>query len=74
VSLPEDTEGYHFGAFLASQSLAPIGIISLFLTPVPHSDVDNSLSNSKGHVRAARFRKFACDPAYQRRTFIYSIG
>ena len=71
VSLPEDTEGYHFGAFLPCHSHdTPVCIISLFLTPIPDGEVDRSFSNSSVLDRAARFRKFACHPAYQRRTSV----
>ena len=73
VSLPEDAEGYHFGAFLPSQNHeAPVAIISLFLAPVPRGEVDSSPSNFKGH--AARFRKFACHPDYRRRTFFLNLN
>jgi hypothetical protein len=74
VSLPEDKEGYHFGAFLPSQRReTPICIISLFLAATPRTEVDDSPSNSEHHTGAARFRKFACHPVYQRRmsTFLY---
>lgn len=66
VSLPEDAEGYHFGAFLPPHD-KPISIISLFLAPLPQTEDSELLSNYAG---AARFRKFACDPAYQGRKFI----
>jgi hypothetical protein len=76
VSLPEDAQGYHFGAFLSNlSSETPIGIISLFLTPIPHSENnDGSPKNSEHHGSAARFRKFACHPAYQRRKSIFQIN
>ncbi|KIM83581.1 hypothetical protein PILCRDRAFT_6998 [Piloderma croceum F 1598] len=68
VSLPEDNEGYHFGAFLPSQRRdTPICIISLFLAAIPRTEVDDSPSNAEHHTGAARFRKFACHPVYQRR-------
>jgi len=67
-SLPEEREGYHFGAFLQSQSHdTAIGIISLFLAPIPLIEIDGPCSNSEHHAGAARFRKFDCHPMYQRR-------
>jgi hypothetical protein len=67
VSLPEDADGYHVGAFLPSHD-APICIISLFLAPIPQTEIDESPPNTMHHTAAAQFRKFACHPAYQSRT------
>lgn len=64
VLLPEDDTGHHFGAFNASTD-APelIGVISLFREPIPPAEsADNSVDEA---ICAARFRKFAVDPAYQ---------
>jgi hypothetical protein len=76
VSLPEDTEGYHFGAFSWSHDTL-VAVISLFVEPIPDIDSKPDSSdidiNTKGHESAARFRKFACHPSYQRRTFIQII-
>ncbi|KAI0662121.1 GCN5-related N-acetyltransferase [Cubamyces menziesii] len=60
VLLPEDASGYHFGAFLPT-STSPVAVISIFIDPLP------SPSSEVSSARAARFRKFACDPAYQGR-------
>lgn len=63
VCLPEDDQGRHFGAFVAEKD-TPICIISLFIEPLPavdHSPIDDA------YQKAVRFRKFACDPAYQQR-------
>lgn len=63
VSLPEDAGGLHFGAFLpAHNDETPIGIISLFIDPIPTDQGD-----LKTELRAARFRKFAVDPTHQGR-------
>ncbi|KAJ7119745.1 GCN5-related N-acetyltransferase [Mycena epipterygia] len=59
VLLPEDSPGWHYGAFIGSDP-HPVAVISLFAEPCP---IDNAVD----HHRAIRFRKFACDPAYQGR-------
>ena len=65
VLLPEDASGYHYGAFLPDTT-SPVAVISVFVDPLPpSSDAPSSPSDIK--VKAARFRKFACDPAYQGR-------
>ncbi|KAJ3869115.1 GCN5-related N-acetyltransferase [Lentinula novae-zelandiae] len=56
VKLPEDQNGWHFGAFM-DNPLAnddPIAVISLFLDPIP---ID--------HIITVRFRKFACKTTMQ---------
>lgn len=55
VKLPEDELGFHYGAFLPTGD-HPVAIISVFKEPV-----------NAGDVAAARFRKFACEPAFQGR-------
>ncbi|KAJ7890309.1 hypothetical protein B0H13DRAFT_2341041 [Mycena leptocephala] len=62
VLLPEDTAGWHFGAFINSTP-APVAVISLFVEACP---IDIGLDQrGENNKRAIRFRKFACDPAYQ---------
>ncbi|KAH7913380.1 acyl-CoA N-acyltransferase [Hygrophoropsis aurantiaca] len=67
VLLPEDDRGSHVGAFLPSSD-KPIAVISLFVQPIPSEEksvaMDHHIANSEP---AARFRKFACHPDYQRR-------
>lgn len=65
--------GYHFGAFITSSD-APIAVISLFkepLPPIPHTEQKEAtvaeVEPNNPANRAARFRKFACDPAHQGR-------
>ncbi|KAI0330512.1 GCN5-related N-acetyltransferase [Cubamyces sp. BRFM 1775] len=60
VLLPEDASGYHYGAFLPT-SASPVAVISVFIDPLPSASTEASSS------RAARFRKFACDPTHQGR-------
>lgn len=62
VLLPEDSAGRHYGAFIDSNP-APVAVISLFVEACP---IDNGLNHrDTTHKSAVRFRKFACDPAYQ---------
>ncbi|KAJ7776839.1 hypothetical protein DFH07DRAFT_901522 [Mycena maculata] len=67
VLLPEDAVGWHYGAFINSDP-DPIAVISLFAEACP---IDNALDHNHrndhngGEKKAFRFRKFACDPAYQ---------
>ncbi|KAJ7149182.1 hypothetical protein C8R43DRAFT_1007423 [Mycena crocata] len=62
VLLPEDSKGWHYGAFLNSDS-DPVAVISFFVEPCP---IDNVLDlRGDTQKKAIRFRKFACDPAYQ---------
>ncbi|PCH40471.1 acyl-CoA N-acyltransferase [Wolfiporia cocos MD-104 SS10] len=61
VRLPEDDHGFHYGAFVPSHD-TPVAVISLFKEPPPSVGTLNDESRA-----AARFRKFACDPAYQGR-------
>ncbi|KAJ7366144.1 hypothetical protein DFH08DRAFT_833609 [Mycena albidolilacea] len=62
VLLPEDSAGRHYGAFIKSNP-APVAVISLFVEACP---IDNGLNHrDTTHKAAVRFRKFACDPAYQ---------
>lgn len=65
VRLPEDDDGWHFGAFVESEA-DPVAVISIFLEPLP---IDNNQVWPSGTmpITAARFRKFACDPSYQGR-------
>ncbi|KAF8194441.1 hypothetical protein K438DRAFT_1827992 [Mycena galopus ATCC 62051] len=67
VLLPGDSTGWHYGAFIDSNP-APVAIISLFIEAWP---IDNGreagADGNSTHKRAARFRRFACDPAYQGR-------
>lgn len=76
VLLPEDDAGRHFGAFLSrDSSLSPeprlVAVISLFpeALPTDHNRLGLGLeaAGSESPAAAARFRKFACDPAYQGR-------
>ncbi|CDO72270.1 hypothetical protein BN946_scf184970.g122 [Trametes cinnabarina] len=65
VLLPEDSSGFHFGAFVPESS-TPVAVISLFYDPSLSSATQNLASQSVDpSSRVARFRKFACDPAYQ---------
>ncbi|KAF8194424.1 hypothetical protein K438DRAFT_1827972 [Mycena galopus ATCC 62051] len=67
VLLPEDSTGWHYGAFIASNP-APVAIISLFIEACPiDTGCEAGAGGNSTHKRAARFRKFACDPAYQGR-------
>lgn len=66
VCLPEDAQGSHFGAFLPEFD-QPACIISLFVERQPAAD-DVMVYNDHEN-KAVRFRKFACDPAYQGRTY-----
>ena len=63
VDLPEDAHGLHLGAFVPSH-VHPVAVISLFTESMPIG-VDTALSRHDG--TQVRFRKFACDPAYQGR-------
>ena len=72
VLLPEDDAGLHFGAFVPSgeplNTTAPVAVISLFEEALPGNDSRSSPIESTtlgDKPRAARFRKFACDPAFQ---------
>jgi GNAT superfamily N-acetyltransferase len=61
VQLPEDNTGVHLGAFLVNKP-EPIAVISLFANDLPQeSDLPNQIHTK----RTIRFRKFACDTAYQ---------
>ncbi|KAL0568970.1 hypothetical protein V5O48_013004 [Marasmius crinis-equi] len=63
VKLPEDQHGFHFGVFLEgleNEAPGPVTVISLFVEPLPNPNADTQ-------TKAARFRKFACDPPYQGR-------
>ncbi|KAJ7480619.1 hypothetical protein FB451DRAFT_1238075 [Mycena latifolia] len=70
VLLPEDAAGWHFGAFVDSKP-HPVAVISLFAEACPEPidngsrGADNRGENDGAPGRAIRFRKFACDPAYQ---------
>ncbi|KZT12233.1 GCN5-related N-acetyltransferase [Laetiporus sulphureus 93-53] len=64
VLLPEDSNGFHYGAFLPSHSL-PVAVISLFKDNLSVSDHLNG--DERRTVLAARFRKFACDPSHRNR-------
>lgn len=66
VRLSEDDLGFHYGAFLPSHD-APVAVISVFRDPLPMKSIEDQESDSGRTVTAARFRKFACDPAYQGR-------
>ncbi|KAK7045769.1 hypothetical protein VNI00_007170 [Paramarasmius palmivorus] len=59
VQLPEDANGYHFGAFLEFNGDEPVAVISVFVEAIPIPEHQ--------HQAAARFRKFACDPRHQGR-------
>ncbi|KAF8073370.1 hypothetical protein FPV67DRAFT_741263 [Lyophyllum atratum] len=63
VSLPEDEHGLHIGAFIPLYDY-PIAVISLFVESLP---INNEVFNQDDTQRQARFRKFACDPAFQGR-------
>ena len=62
VLLPEDESGFHYGAFLPESSTA-VAVISVFVDPLPPAPNTSTTTSD----RAARFRKFACDPAHQGR-------
>ncbi len=62
VLLPEDDSGDHYGAFLEGVA-EPIAVISVFDEALPQPTLDGNT----GFVPSLRFRKFACDPAYQGR-------
>ncbi|KAF9523146.1 hypothetical protein CPB83DRAFT_887122 [Crepidotus variabilis] len=69
VRLPEDDLGLHYGAFLP-QNGVPVAVISLFLVAIP-IDVTSRpqatvLEPSVPQQVAVRFRKFACDPPFQK--------
>jgi len=63
VYLPGDERGLHIGAFMRSCD-HPIAVISFFVEPVP---INGDVFNQHDTQRQARFRKFACDPAFQGR-------
>lgn len=63
VCLPEDANGLHLGAFVPSHD-HPVAVISLFIESAPIC-VDTILSHHGAEPVQVRFRKFACDPAYQ---------
>ncbi|RDX48757.1 acyl-CoA N-acyltransferase [Lentinus brumalis] len=64
VLLPEDASGYHYGAFLPDTS-TPVAVISVFYDPLPVHPSPDAPSDTS--AKAARFRKFACDPEHQGR-------
>ena len=67
VLLPEDSTGHHLGAFL-SEAEPAIAVISLFVEPLPMSELRLKTAVSSGATSiAARFRKFACHPSQQGR-------
>jgi GNAT superfamily N-acetyltransferase len=63
VVLPEDANGLHIGAFVPSHD-HPVAVISLFIESVPII-IDTALGHHGAESVQVRFRKFACDPAYQ---------
>ncbi|KAI0073003.1 GCN5-related N-acetyltransferase [Panus rudis PR-1116 ss-1] len=74
VLLPEDESGHHFGAFVSPTSASdpdessPVAVISVFEEPVPLTAGPTNyapLPDGVFSTKAARFRKFACAPAYQ---------
>ncbi|KAJ7258794.1 acyl-CoA N-acyltransferase [Mycena haematopus] len=65
VVLPEDSSGWHYGAFIDANP-APVAVISLFIEACPIDKALHHRGDSDGtRKRAVRFRKFACDPDYQ---------
>lgn len=66
VLLPEDNSGIHLGAILPNDSSstghAPVAVISLFREALPEAELESAGATAEP---AARFRKFACDPAHQ---------
>lgn len=63
VQLPKDAAGVHLGAFLANDKRKePVAVISLFTEDIPQLP---GVSPSIHTTRTIRFRKFACDVAYQ---------
>lgn len=64
--LPEDDKGIHLGAFCPLRD-SPIAVISLFTESFSIDNNDHTSSSSKNGQRMVRFRKFACDPQFQRR-------
>ncbi|EKM49888.1 uncharacterized protein PHACADRAFT_106511, partial [Phanerochaete carnosa HHB-10118-sp] len=63
VLLPEDSAGYHLGAFLDEAEPAT-AVISLFIESLPLSE---PILGPRTAPRTARFRKFACHPSHQGR-------
>ncbi|KAI0028832.1 acyl-CoA N-acyltransferase, partial [Vararia minispora EC-137] len=61
IRLPEDDEGYHFGAFLRPEDASPVAVISLFRESVPPGA---TTIESQPHSQW-RFRKFACLQMHQ---------
>ncbi|KIJ98079.1 hypothetical protein K443DRAFT_681037 [Laccaria amethystina LaAM-08-1] len=66
VLLPEAGKGLHLGAFCPLLD-SPIAVILLFIESFPIDNNDHGSSTSKNGQRMVRFRKFACDPEFQRR-------
>ncbi|KAI0698109.1 GCN5-related N-acetyltransferase [Cytidiella melzeri] len=65
VLLPEDASGFHYGAIMrttdeAIECSTPVAVISLFKEALPATTDSQTPSQP-----AARFRKFACEPAQQ---------
>ncbi|KAI8986254.1 GCN5-related N-acetyltransferase [Trametes punicea] len=68
VLLPEDSAGFHYGAFLPGSSI-PVAVISVFydrLPSTPAEHVSTPLTqDALPAQRIARFRKLSCEPAHQ---------
>ncbi|KAJ6476105.1 acyl-CoA N-acyltransferase [Mycena sanguinolenta] len=64
VLLPEDASGWHYGAFIDANPV-PVAVISLFIDAWHIDKPLNHCGENVTNNRAVRFRKFACDPAYQ---------
>ncbi|KAJ7101549.1 GCN5-related N-acetyltransferase [Mycena belliarum] len=72
VLLPEDSAGWHYGAFIEGEPHA-VAVISLFAEARPIDngaqapEADERAANNRAPGKAIRFRKFACNPAHQGR-------
>ncbi|KAJ7660434.1 GCN5-related N-acetyltransferase [Mycena rosella] len=68
VLLAEDAVGWHYGVFINSNPV-PVAVISLFVEdcPIDNGAIGHREENNGAPDKAIRFRKFACDPAYQGR-------
>ncbi|KAJ7752557.1 hypothetical protein B0H16DRAFT_1545768 [Mycena metata] len=64
VLLPEDSTGWHYGAFTDSHP-APVAVISLFVERCPIDNDQDGAGSTGTQSKAIRFRKFACAPEYQ---------
>lgn len=66
VLLPEDSQGFHYGAFLPQRE-TPVAVISVFKESLPSDMRRETKVPEEQPAAAARFRKFACEPSHQGR-------